>query len=45
VRILLLALAAATLVACNSTDRTAMTGALQEINKALAPLAVFKVGT
>ncbi len=45
VRVLFLAVVALTIAACNTTDRSAMTGALQELNKALAPLAVFKVGT
>ncbi len=44
-RTLLFVAAVLTIAACNSTDRSALTGTLQEINKALAPLAVFKVGT
>jgi hypothetical protein len=33
------------LAACTSASRTAVTQTLQEVNKALAPLAVFKVET
>ncbi len=43
-RTLLLVAAALTVAACTATDRSALTGALQEINKALQPIAVFKVG-
>lgn len=44
-RILLFAAAVLTIAACNSTDRSALTGTLQEINRALQPIAVFKVAT